>query len=69
MDHNTQDLYAWIHDDITWCANECSNTACRRNLANKLSKKGLFSMAELKNTDLCPLKKEITNKLNVKHNI
>lgn len=48
-------LSDWIHDDITWCGNECYNTACERNMANKLSHEGLFSMALFKGTTTCPL--------------
>lgn len=51
-------MYNWIHDDITWCGNECCNTSCERNLANRLNKEGLFSMALLKGTPACPLYKE-----------
>ena len=47
-------MYEWIHDDITWCGNECSHTECERNLANKLSKTGVFSMSMFKNTEMCP---------------
>lgn len=50
-----EELYKWFHDDITWCGNECSYTECERNLANRLSKEGLFSMAMLKDTEACPL--------------
>ena len=51
-------IYAWMHDDITWCINECSYTKCERNLANKISKTGMFSAAMFKGTDTCPLTKE-----------
>lgn len=44
----------WIHDDITWCGNECEHTECMRNLANKLTT-GYFSMSYFRNTDMCPL--------------
>ena len=47
----------WMHDDITWCGySECEHKDCFRNLADKQSKSDWFSMAELKNTDLCPYK-------------
>lgn len=49
------ELYKWLHDDITWCGNECSNLECERNLANKLSKEGLFSMSLFRETETCPL--------------
>lgn len=49
------ELYDWIHDDITWCANECSNTHCERNLANRLTKGGMYSAAMFKGTETCPL--------------
>ena len=52
------DLYEWIHDDITWCGNECYFTKCERNLANKLSKTGMYSAAMFKGTEYCPLTKE-----------
>ena len=48
-------MYNWIHDDITWCGDECYNIDCERNLSNKLNKDGLFSMALFKNTPTCPL--------------
>lgn len=54
----TEDFYEWVHDDITWCGNECSYTKCERNLANRLVKTGLYSAAMLKDTEFCPLKKE-----------
>ena len=48
-------MYEWIHDDITWCGEECSHTECERNLVNKLSQEGWFSMAMFRNTETCPL--------------
>lgn len=51
-------MYEWIHDDITWCGDECNNLSCERNLANKLNKDGLFSMAMFRNTPTCPLYKQ-----------
>ena len=54
-------MYEWIHDDITWCGNECSNTACERNMANKLSHTGYFSMALFRDTETCPLNRSTGN--------
>ena len=54
-----ENLYEWFHDDITWCGNECFYTECERNLANRLSKTGIFSMALFKNTEICPLRLQI----------
>lgn len=52
-------LYKWMHDDITWCINnECPHTECERNLANRLTKGGYFSASDFRNTDMCPLHKE-----------
>ena len=51
-------LYEWFHDDITWCGNECSNTECERNLANRLTKGGYYSAALFKGTSMCPLTKK-----------
>ena len=48
----------WIHDDITWCMNECSHTECFRNMANRLTKGGYFSAAMFKGTETCPLTKK-----------
>lgn len=45
----------WIHDDITWCGEECDFTECMRNTKNKRQKTGIFTMSFLKGTDLCPL--------------
>lgn len=56
-------LYEWFHDDITWCGDECSYTECERNLANKLSKTGLYSAAMFKGTEMCPLAK-LADRLN-----
>ena len=47
--------YEWFHDDQTWCGNECSNTACERNITNRLTHGGLMSIAMFRNTDTCPL--------------
>ena len=55
------ELYKWFHDDITWCGNECSHVECERNLANRLTKGGLFSAAMFKGTETCPLTKEKNN--------
>ena len=52
------DLYEWIHDDITWCADECSHTDCERHISNRLSKQGMFSAAMFKGTPTCPYYKE-----------
>lgn len=49
------EFYKWFHDDITWCGNECSHLECERNIANRLEKTGLFSMALFKDTEVCPL--------------
>jgi len=48
-------LYEWMHDDITWCGNECSHTECERNLQNRLTKGGYYSAAMFKDTEMCPL--------------
>ena len=53
-----KEFYKWMHDDITWCGNECSNIECERNLANKLTKEGMFSMSLFRNTETCPLYRE-----------
>jgi len=51
-------LYEWIHDDITWCGNECSYTKCERNLANKYIKTGIYTVSMFKGTEMCPLKEK-----------
>lgn len=48
-------LYEWIHDDITWCGNDCYYTECERNSANRLSHEGLLSIALFRDTEMCPL--------------
>lgn len=55
-------LSDWFHDDITWCGNECFNTACERNIANRLTKGGLYSMALFKGTEMCPLQENKNEK-------
>ena len=52
------DIYEWINDDITWCGDECSNTSCERNLANRLTKGGMYSATTFKGTEMCPLKEK-----------
>ena len=49
------ELYKWFHDDICWCGNECSNTECERNQANRLIKEGIFSMSMFRDTEMCPI--------------
>lgn len=51
-------LYEWFHDDITWCGNECSYIECERNIVNRLSHEGLFSMTMFKDTEICPLNRK-----------
>jgi len=53
-------MYEWIHDDITWCGEECSYTDCERNLANRLSKTGWYSAAMFKGTEMCPHREEFS---------
>ena len=49
------ELRTWIHDDITWCYDdECPHTDCERNIANRLTKGGMYSAAMFKGTDTCP---------------
>lgn len=50
-----EEIYKWFHDDITWCANECSHTECERNIANRLTKGGFLSLSNFKGTPTCPL--------------
>ena len=54
------EIWAWMHDDITWCGNseECSNTSCYRHLQNKISKDVVYSSSNFKGTEMCPLFKE-----------
>ena len=59
------DNYDWIHDDITWCGNECSYTECERNFANRLTKGGYFSAAMFKGTETCPLSKDKNTLMNI----
>ena len=56
-----EELYTWIHDDITWCGNECSHTECERNIVNKISKTDMYSVSMFKGTETCPLTKENKN--------
>lgn len=51
-------MYEWIHDDITWCGNECSHTDCERHLSNRLTKGGMYSAALFKGTEMCPYANE-----------
>ena len=48
----------WIHDDITWCGNECSHTECERNQINILDRTHWHSYAMFKGTETCPYYKK-----------
>lgn len=51
-----QDLYDWIHDDITWCAdNDCPLMNCMRNPKNMANPVGYHSYALFRNTEECPI--------------
>lgn len=54
----SEQFMEFVHDDITWCGNECYYTECERNLANRLTKGGYYSAAWFKDTDMCPLTKK-----------
>ena len=47
---------SWISDDICWCgnSNECTDTKCYLHFSNRKTKGGLFTCANLKDTNLCP---------------
>ena len=50
----------WMHDDITWCADEhCESINCLRNQANMRDKFGIHSFSDFRGTDMCPLTKLI----------
>lgn len=46
----------WTNNDTCFCFNECDNTDCFRNLANRNPEEKIFTAACLKDTDLCLLK-------------
>ena len=49
-------MLAWIHDDITWCADEsCPMINCIRNAKNMMDHTGLHSYAAFRETDECPI--------------
>ena len=52
----------FFDDDICWCANshDCKMTNCFRHLHNRPKVEGtdIFTMGELRYTELCPLGKE-----------
>lgn len=45
----------WFDDDICWCGNECGLLACERNIKNRKPRPGIYTMALLRNTELCLL--------------
>lgn len=49
----------WMHDDITWCCRECSDTDCERNSRNRRCKEGLFSAADMFDPFKCPVDAEM----------
>ena len=49
-------LKAWIHDDITWCAeSKCPMINCKRNPKNMMDRTGLHSYAVFRETEECPI--------------
>lgn len=51
-----EQLKAWFHDDITWCADEsCPMINCMRNTKNMMDPTGLHSYAMFRNTEECPI--------------
>ena len=47
-------LVDWMMDDITWCARECDNTSCFRNLKNRKLKGGMISIGDMFEKGRCP---------------
>ncbi len=47
------DIQAWYHDDICWCANDCDYFDCCRNIINRKQKDGYYTAAYLKGTPMC----------------
>lgn len=53
-------VYAMIHDDICWCAEEnCPVINCMRNTVNMMDRSGLHSYALFKGTDMCPISEQL----------
>lgn len=46
-------------DDITFCMDECDRKICMRHPSNIMHKDIPHSFAHCKDTDYCPLKKEV----------
>lgn len=46
---------SWIDDDVCWCGNECDKLDCWRNPVNRSPRPGVYTMALLKGTNICPL--------------
>ena len=46
-------------DDITFCADKCDRKTCMRHKSNIMHKDIPHSFANFKNTDYCPLEKEV----------
>ena len=52
----TEEMKAWIHDDITWCLDsDCPVIGCMRNPKNMMDRSGLHSFALFRETDECPI--------------
>ena len=51
---NYKDMVDWMHDDITWCRRKCPDTECFRNIVNKRTKKGLYSIGDMYKEGKCP---------------
>lgn len=52
----SDNLMAWIHDDITWCMQgDCPLVNCMRNPVNMMDKTGLHSYAAFRQSEECPI--------------
>lgn len=50
----SEDFLMWIHDDITWCAEDnCPIVNCIRNPVNMANHSGLHSYANFRESDEC----------------
>lgn len=59
FEDNEDSYLDWLHDDITWCCRECSDTNCERNSRNRRCKEGLFSVADMYDPFKCPVDAEM----------
>lgn len=54
LEEEEETILDWWHDDITWCRRNCPNEDCFRNIVNRRTKAGLYSIGDMYKEGKCP---------------